>query len=228
MTLLGPILISVIIAYISMRASASRTKNMLDRRSRPLNDPDIAKLTARMAKALDLPHIKVHVFEDAAVNGLAAPDGRIFITRGFLNRKAEGAVTAEELASVVAHELGHVALGHSKRRMIDFTGQNIVMVIVSGILNRFLPGVGPIIAQFLASALMARLSQRDEFEADAYATALMLKSGIGAGHQASLFRKLDALTGGRRSAAPAWMLSHPKTADRIAAIKENEHKWLGA
>ena len=38
------------------------------------------------------------------MNGLAsAPDGRIFLTRGFLNRKARGEVTAEELASGRSH-----------------------------------------------------------------------------------------------------------------------------
>jgi metalloprotease len=226
MIYLGPIIITVLFALVSTRLSAWRTNRMLDDNSRPLNEPAITQLAARMAKTLGLPSIKVHVFEDPSVNGLAAPDGRIFITRGFLDRLRSGHVTAEELASVVAHELGHVALGHSKRRMIDFTGQNVMFVLLSGVLNRFLPGVGTLVAQFVAGALMARLSQRDEYEADAYATALMLKSGIGATHQKSLFRKLEALTGGRQSAVPAWMLSHPKTADRIAAIEANERKWL--
>jgi metalloprotease len=45
------------------------------------------------------------------------------MTRGFLNRKVRGEVTAEELAAVIAHEMGHVALGHTRRRMIDFTGR---------------------------------------------------------------------------------------------------------
>ena len=163
------------------------------------------------------------------VNGLAAPDGRIFLTRGFLNRKDKGQVTPEELASVVAHELGHVALGHSKRRMIDFTGQNVMFVVLSAVLNRFLPGIGSMIASAVSTALMARLSQRDEFEADAYATALLIKSGIGAGPQKSLFKKLEALMGfsGSAATAPAWMLSHQKTADRIAAIEANEKRWVG-
>ena len=78
-------------------------------------------------------------------------------------------LTAEELASVIAHELGHVALGHMRRRMIDFTGQNAVFVVLSAVLNRFLPFIGIWIARLLSGALAARLSQRDEYEADAYA-----------------------------------------------------------
>ncbi|MGL6209559.1 MAG: M48 family metalloprotease, partial [Paracoccaceae bacterium] len=118
-----------------------------------------------------------------------------------------------------------VALGHTRRRMIDFTGQNAVFFLLSALLNRFLPGVGGFIAQAISTALMARLSRRDEFEADAYATALLMKAGIGAQAQKSLFRKLEALTGNRAAGAPAWMLSHPKAAERIAAIEVNEAKW---
>ena len=66
-----------------------------------------------MAQALDLPRIKVHIYEIDPVNGLAAPDGRIFITRGFFRKYQTGEVSAEEISSVIAHELGHVALGHS-------------------------------------------------------------------------------------------------------------------
>lgn len=93
------------------------------------------------------------------------------------------------------------------------------------ILNRFIPGVGPWIAGALMSLLAAGLSRKDEFEADAYASALLVKAGIGTGPQKSLFKKLETLTGARGAATPAWMLSHPKTPQRIAAIEANEAKW---
>ena len=223
-----PLLLLVAYAFLMMRFSMWRTKQTLDQQSQPLTDPSITRLADRMAAALDLPAIKVNVFEVEPVNGLAAPDGRIFLTRGFLNRKMRGEVTAEELASVIAHELGHVALGHMRRRMIDFTGQNAVFVMLSAVLNRFLPFVGIWLANLISGALMARLSRRDEFEADAYATALLIKSGIGTAPQKSLFRKLGALTANHAEGIPAWLLSHPKVEDRIAAIEANETRWLAA
>jgi putative metalloprotease len=223
---LTPLLLAVAYAIVMVRFSVWRTKRMLDQQSRPLTDPAITRLTDRMAQAMDLPKIEVNVFEVEPVNGLAAPDGRIFLTRGFLNRKARGEVTAEELASVIAHELGHVALGHVRRRMIDFTGQNAVFVLLSAFLNRFLPFIGIWIANLISTALMARLSRRDEFEADAYASALLIKAGIGTGPQKSLFRKLEALTKSRAEGIPAWLLSHPRTTERIAAIEANEARWL--
>ncbi len=47
----------------------------------------------------------MNIYEVDPVNGLAAPDGRIFLTRGFYRTFREGEVTADELASVIAHEL---------------------------------------------------------------------------------------------------------------------------
>jgi putative metalloprotease len=44
------------------------------------------------------------------------------------------------MASVIAHEMGHVALGHARRRMIDFSGQNALRTALIMVLGRFIPG----------------------------------------------------------------------------------------
>jgi metalloprotease len=219
-----PLILPIAYALLMYHFSARRTKAMLTANSAALTNPDILAATARLAHALDLPRIPVQVFNIDPVNGLAAPDGRIFLTRGFLAKHADGTVTSDELASVIAHELGHVALGHTRRRMIDFTGQNAAFVMLSAVLNRFLPFIGVWIANLLTTAVAARLSRRDEFEADAYASALLIKSGIGTGPQKTLFAKLGGLTGAKTT-APAWLRSHPHTDERIAAIVTNETKW---
>jgi putative metalloprotease len=93
------------------------------------------------------------------------------------------------------------------------------------VLSRFIPGLGVYIAGALTSLLAARISRKDEYEADAYASALLVKAGIGTEPQKSLFRKLDLLTQSNRGAVPAWLMSHPKSAERIAAIEANENRW---
>ncbi|WP_339766399.1 M48 family metalloprotease [uncultured Pseudosulfitobacter sp.] len=220
-----PILLAVVYALVMYRFSIWRLKGELDQKSTELADPMLRTLCDRMAAALDLPRIRVHIYEVAPINGLAAPDGRIFITRGFYKAFREGKVTADELASVIAHELGHVALGHSRRRMIDFSGQNALRTAMAMVLSRFLPGIGVLIANGLTSLLAARLSRSDEYEADAYAAALLTKAGIGIAPQISLFEKLEALTQSNSGAAPAWLMSHPKTTERIAALRSLDAKW---
>lgn len=224
-TILIPLALALLYALAVMRFSVWAMQKRLDRLARPLRDARLAALCRQMSTALGIPRIEVQILDIEPVNGLATPDGRIFLTRGFLARHESGAVTDEELAAVIAHELGHVALGHLRRRMIDVTGQNAVFIVLASVLNRFLPIIGIWIANVISAALVARLSRRDEFEADAWASALLVKAGIGTGPQKSLFAKLDALTRTSTEGIPAWLLSHPSTAERIAAIEANEARW---
>ncbi len=221
-----PILLAILYGLAMYRFSAWRTAKELDAKSTELADGKLKILMDQMAAALELPRIRVYIYEVDPVNGLAAPDGRIFITRGFYNKFRAGEVTDTEMASVIAHEMGHVALGHSRRRMIDFSGQNALRTALAMVLGRFIPGVGVWLAGMLTTLLAARLSRSDEYEADAYAAALLTKAGIGVEPQISLFEKLERLTQQNAGTAPAWLLSHPKTQDRIAALKALEAKWI--
>ncbi|GGH19844.1 putative metalloprotease [Cribrihabitans marinus] len=222
---LTPILLAIAYAVVMYRISVWRTHRDLDARSTELADPRLKRLTDRLAAALNIARVPVYIYEIDPVNGLAAPDGRIFITRGFYRKFQNGEVSAEEMASVIAHELGHVALGHARRRMIDFSGQNALRTALILVLNRFIPLIGVWIANGLTALLASRLSRGDEYEADEYAAALLTKAGIGIEPQKSLFRKLETLTQARAGVVPAWLMSHPKTDERIAALERLETRW---
>jgi putative metalloprotease len=227
MIALTPLLLAVVTALAMYQFNVWRMGRMLDASSTPLADPRLEPVLAQLARALDLPRLEVHLYEIPAVNGLAAPDGRVFLTQGFYERFRAGDVGAEELASVVAHELGHVALGHAARRRIDFTGGNAIRVALATVLGRAIPGLGVLLANGLASVLAAHLSRQDEYEADAYAAALMTKAGLGTGPQVALLAKLQTMAG-IGGGAPAWLASHPPTRDRIAAIRALEAGWRAA
>jgi metalloprotease len=220
--LLLPLLAALAYAWMLRRQTAAD----LDQRSAELIDPGLRPILARLAEAIGIERIRVHLYDVPMVNGLASADGRIFITRGFYDRYRAGEVSADEMGSVVAHELGHVALGHAKRRLIDFTGQRAVAMGLGLVLGRFLPGVGQWLAHALMNLVATGLSRRDEYEADAYATALLIKSGIGPAPQVALLRKLAALTGRNGAEPPAWLLTHPKVEARVAAIEANAARWV--
>lgn len=225
---LAPLILLALYVAAVWFFSLWRLRRDLNERSTPLTHPRLTPLLERLGRAMDLPPVTAHVYEVDPVNGLAAPDGRIFLTRGFIRKLDADEVTPDELASVIAHELGHVAHGHARRRMIDFAGQNAIRMALASVLGRALPGIGAWIAGLVASAVAARLSRDDEFEADRFATALMIRAGLGSGPQISLFRKLERLTGARGGPAPAWLLSHPPIERRIAAIKALDERWQGA
>lgn len=225
--LLLPVLLAALWGWVMWRFAMSRMKAELDSKSCPIDDPALEAVVRRLGRQVGIDHLQANLYAMEAVNGLAAPDGRIFITSGLFDRYKKGHFTAAEIGSVIAHELGHVARGHSKRRMIDWTGQNAARMALGMILSRFIPVIGYYIANFLATLLMTSLSRRDEFEADEYASALMVKAGLGTAPQISMFEKLSRLTPGA-GAGVAWLQSHPATADRIAAIKARAAGWAPA
>ncbi len=222
---LTPILLAVLYGLLMYQLSAWRTRARLTAQSTELADPVIKALTDRMAASLEIPRIRVNIYEVDIINGLAAPDGRIFLTRGLYDKYRLGDVSAEELASVIAHELGHVALGHSRRRMIDFSGQNALRAVLNTVIGRIIPLIGPWISDAVMTLVAARLSRSDEFEADAYAAALLVKAGIGTTPQKTLLLKLEEMAGGAARQTPAWLLSHPKPPKRVAAIDDLEASW---
>ena len=225
-TVLIPIVLAGLYGIVMFQFSAWSLKRQLSSQSNPLIDKNLEKIMAKFANVLEVEKIRLNIFETDPINGLAAPDGRIFITRGFYKKYQNGEITVEEISSVVAHELGHVALGHIRRRMIDFSGQNAVRIALGTLLSRLIPGLGGFIAGIIGNLLMAKLSRRDEYEADEYAAALMIKSGLGIEPQISMFKKLDKISN-LQGSVPAWLMSHPSTKERINSIKKTHAKIYG-
>ena len=222
-TVLIPIVLAGLYGIVMFQFSAWSMKRQLSQQSNPLLDPNLEKIMLKFANVLEVEKIRINIFETEPINGLAAPDGRIFITRGFYKKYQNGDITVEEISSVVAHELGHVALGHIRRRMIDFSGQNAVRAALGALLSRLVPGLGGMIASIIGNLLMAKLSRQDEYEADEYASALMIKSGLGIEPQVSMFKKLDKISN-QQGSVPAWLMSHPPTQERINSIKTKNTK----
>ena len=222
-TVLIPIVLAGLYGIVMFQFSAWSMKRQLSQQSNPLLDPNLEKIMLKFANVLEVEKIRINIFETEPINGLAAPDGRIFITRGFYKKYQNGDIKVEEIYSVVAHELGHVALGHIRRRMIDFSGQNAVRAALGALLSRLVPGLGGIIASIIGNLLMAKLSRQDEYEADEYASALMIKSGLGIEPQVSMFKKLDKISN-QQGSVPAWLMSHPPTQERINSIKTKHTK----
>lgn len=202
----------------------------LRRQSHPLKNDALEGLVRRLGRAAGVERVGVRVLPAPIINGMATPDGSIYVTRGLVEQVRKGRVSADEFASVVAHELGHLALGHTKRRAIDLAAAQAVSLVVGGLLARMIPVIGWHVARALSTLFVSKLSRNDEFEADAYATALMIKAGLGAEPQARMLEKLEHLSpGARQPDGPAsWLASHPPVRDRAAAIRENARRWEGA
>ena len=224
-TKLLPIALLISVFYIGSIYSSRNLSKKLKKKSKIFHDPVIDNYLKAFQSILDLSKLKVYVLDEKQINGLVTPDGNIYITQGFINQYKLGQVSGVELTSVIAHELGHLALGHTKKRLITFSAVSAISLVISTVLSRLIPYLGSIIGRYLSQVVISGLSRKDEFEADSYAAALLTKSGIGTAPQISLLKKIEKLTG-IASSNITWTLSHPSPEQRIKAIRDLEASWI--
>lgn len=118
-----------------------------------------SRTTARLA---DPPDFSVRVFDMPMVNAFALPGGRIVIT-GKLIRDA---ASPDEVAGVLAHELGHVALRHPEAQLVRVLGLQVLLSIASG-------GGADTLGNLAGLLAILRYTRSAEREADEYAQATL-------------------------------------------------------
>lgn len=224
MIALSPILMALMFAAGSMVFSLWRSKRELAANSRALQDPVLEAKFRDLARALDVPQVRVLMLDTDGINGMAAPDGKIYVTRGLYDQYRLHKFDADEIAFVIAHELGHVALGHARRRMADFMMQSVLQATLTVVTGRLFPRLGLYLARLLVQLLSSRLMHKDEYEADEYAAALMAKAGLDATAPMRMLEKLGRIAP-RSALAPVWLSSHPAIGNRVAAIEALYDKW---
>ncbi len=218
------ILFPIFLGILGYKMSSKKMSKYLDQNSTILKEPIITSLLKKVSFLLNLPKLEVYILEDLNINGFASNEGKVFLTKGFLNKYYSGVVSAEELIGVISHELGHLALGHTKKRMLTYSLQNALQMGLGYLISRIIPIIGIYISSFFTNLLKAKLSRLDEYEADRYATALMIKVGIGIEPLITLFEKLDKLTMANNESL-SWLKSHPSSIERIKKIKKNAAYW---
>ena len=150
------------------------------------------------------------------VNAFALPGGFIYVNRGIIER----ADKLDELAGVMAHEIGHVVKRHSVKQMQQMQGANIGLVLTCALTNVCESQAAQEAINVGGTLVFAKFSREDETEADEEGFRYLVKAGISPLGMPSFFQKLVDLeqqSGG--AAPPAWFSDHPLTQDRIADIQ---------
>jgi hypothetical protein len=155
----------------------------------------------------DLP-LTIDVVRVKQVNAFALPGNHIFVFSGLIDR----AKSPDEVAGVLAHEMGHLELRHPTRGMIQQLGLSAVISLMFG-------GNAAGDVAFLATALS--YTRDMEREADARAIVLLQHAKIHTGGLASFFR---ALKDGKDSDSPLpdWLSTHPGLQERAEAAEQAE------
>lgn len=165
------------------------------------------KLTSRLAAAADLGMpLKLTVVRRAEPNAIALPGAQIYVFEGLI-AKAE---TPDDLAGVIAHEIGHVARRDGTRSILQGAGLSFLFGMLLG---DFVGGGAVVVSA--TTILRASYARDVETAADAYSVDLVAKAG---GDPQALARMLGRIAGDR-SRGPRIFLDHPEAPQRIAAIE---------
>lgn len=146
------------------------------------------------------------VLESRIPNAFALPGGKVFV----LSELLEKAATPDELAGVLAHELGHVAHRDGMRMLIQSGGTSFLI----GLLFGDITGSGAVI--FAARALVdARYTREAEYAADGFAIDVM--NGLGRSPK-PMGEFLLRVTGKQGDTPFGMFASHPFSEDRLARM----------
>ncbi len=157
------------------------------------------RLAARLSEGAGLPEpITVHVRSAGEVNAFASTGGHIALLDGLIQQ----AETPEEVAGVLAHEIGHVKHRHPLKRLIDVAGIQLIVTGISGDVG----AVG-------TTVLMLNYGRKAEAQADDTALVLLDQAGIAASGLADFFDRMQKKNEDRINFVP-FLRTHPPLADR--------------
>lgn len=141
-------------------------------------------------------------------NAFALPGGTIVVSDELVQLAVD-----DELAAVLAHEIGHWQHRHGMQSVLRGSAALLVVSAVSGDLSALTTFAGTI--PFLL--LQRGYSREFESQADTYAIDLLRRAGIGVHHFGSILKKLES-TRPTQGNDFTYLSTHPGTADRIKAI----------
>lgn len=185
----------------------------------------VAALGEKLAGAAGLPGACTFTLVNSdVVNAFAVPGCYIYVTRGLT-----AIVTSEaELASVLAHELGHIVGNHSARQQQRSFWRTLGVLAVSLTGSERLTRL----ASQAATYFTFRYSRAQEYQSDDLGLTYLQRAGydpyaaadmLGALARQERFATAEA-TRDAAQAIPEWARTHPLTENRIARARENAAK----
>ncbi len=163
-----------------------------------------------------------HCVNDRVLNAFALPGGYLYVNRGII----EAADNEAQLAGVMGHEIGHVALRHGTNQATKAQGASVGLGILGALLGGgvagSLAGVG---AQLFASGVLLKYSRDAERQADIIGTQILYDMNMDPRAMAQFFEKLEAQSKGGRP--PEFFSDHPNPENRMERVMEEVQKLGG-
>lgn len=161
------------------------------------------------------------VIQDPTINAFALPGGFIGVHTGLI----QSARSESELASVLAHEIGHVVQRHLAR-MVAQQKQDTIPSLAALALAILVARANPELARGAVTAVQAGTVQRQldytrehEREADRVGLQILNDSGFDTSAMPGFFETLMKGTRFYDGSAPSFLRTHPLTTERISDVR---------
>ena len=178
-----------------------------------VNDPELQARVARLGASIvavsdrkDLPYT-FKVLNSKEVNALAVPGGYIYLFKGLIDYMPSD----NELAGIIGHEVGHIVKKHTVVQIERSLAVGVLFAILFGNSN------SAILGDLIANALMSGYSREAEREADQLGVVHTMRAGYNPYSMLIGIEKLEAMSG---KSDYGLFSSHPDTASRVKAVKE--------
>lgn len=201
----------IIKAQININSAAIKRKKI---------NSAVKKIMRRFQNQMEeLPYdVEIIIIDAPIINAAAFPGGLIVLFSGLIKKTD----SPEELASVLAHELGHVAYRDPIKKLGREFSLGILLSLGGG-QNSMV-----IIKKIMKSLASNAFSRKQEARADDYAHELMIKSGLKPKHFAVFMNKLvDKTMDEKTMKLLAYITSHPDLRSRIKKAEKKSGLFRG-
>lgn len=175
----------------------------------------VDRIGQRCARAGLRPNLtyKFHVIQSREINGFSLPGGHIYVTTTLVRLANDN-----ELASVLAHEVGHIVARHSlktlkKSKEYDSIAQSLgELTGVAGSVGRDL---GVALGRIVGAGMLTIHSRDEEREADFLGVHAMPTAGFDPQGMITMFQKLEKVEAQNANLLGSLFSDHPDAEERI-------------
>jgi len=199
----------------------------VDKQAHLVTDPIIAEYINRLGQNLaahanaEFP-VTVKMIQSDDINAFTLPGGFVYVNSGMMKMADNEA----ELASVIAHEIGHAAARHATRQATRGQLASLFTVPLS-----VLSGWGGLAARQGASAatpaVALHFSRAFETEADLLGLGYLSEAGYDPNASIDMFERIQSMEKKTPGLISKLFLSHPPTGDRISRTQVAIRKLKG-
>ncbi|MFC1804388.1 Maf family nucleotide pyrophosphatase [Candidatus Omnitrophota bacterium] len=190
-----------------------------DKETEPAEDPLIQErvedIGKRIATVCDRKDIDYHfmVLEEDEVNAFALPGGFVYIYRGLIDKIEND----DQLACVIAHEIGHIVARHSIKKLQAITGYSILRILTVAAPQGAQVGNA---ADLAFASIITGYAREDELLADRLGTRYAKMAGYDPRAMIDFLEKLQEINRRKPLRPKSYFKTHPYVPDRIRVVKQ--------